>query len=159
MILRILLAIGLVAPFASCSDDEEPQEVVRAEVDDRADSAKEEMERQKERAKAEEEAARQRAEDAKAEAAAKMAASKADAAQAGSADGSAGASQKSATCKSGDDVRKVAIVDREGGGCGVQYDKFGNSEEVAHAVHVLSYCEEVYTRIQTNLTGAGFTCE
>lgn len=60
-------------------------------------------------------------------------------------------------CKSSADERKIAVVPTQTG-CAVQYEKFGNMQEVATATTQLDYCGQVQEKIQNNLTAAGFSC-
>lgn len=63
------------------------------------------------------------------------------------------------TCKSGENVRSIAVVKSESGGCEVQYTKDGATNTAASAQSDSSYCDSVKDKITKNLTDAGFTCE
>ena len=58
---------------------------------------------------------------------------------------------------SGSDERRIEVVS-VGSGCAVKYTKQGSENEVAKATVDSSYCENVKTKIENNLTGAGFKC-
>ena len=69
-----------------------------------------------------------------------------------------GTTRSSAQCSLGNDERKVSVVDKSEGGCGVNYEKWGSERQVAWANYDMAYCDEVSDRIQGNLTTAGFSC-
>jgi Tfp pilus assembly protein PilP len=63
------------------------------------------------------------------------------------------------TCTSGDDVRTVAVLDGNSGGCGVVYNKMGNDKTIAVANYDMEFCPEVQNKVKGNLEAANFTCE
>ena len=64
----------------------------------------------------------------------------------------------SKTCKVEGDERKIEVVEK-GEGCEVVYTKNGSTTQPASSRRGTAYCEEVATRIQNNLSNAGFECQ
>jgi len=71
------------------------------------------------------------------------------------------------TCQRGSDQRTIKIEARDDRTpaqskedflCQVHYEKYGNSERVAWANSSKTHCEDVKSRIQSNLEDAGFKC-
>ena len=62
-------------------------------------------------------------------------------------------------CKLGKDMRVIAIDKNGANGCLVNYTKNGDSKQVARSQVGHTYCKEVATRIQSNLSNAGFACQ
>lgn len=60
-------------------------------------------------------------------------------------------------CVQGKDSRAITVVPSDKG-CEVHYEKFGNSEVVASSSMGTSHCDEVQSKMKTNLETAGFTC-
>jgi hypothetical protein len=69
----------------------------------------------------------------------------------------AGTEKSSVTCTNKSDTRKISVLSVTEGGCGVVYNKMGSDKTVAMAKSD-SYCENVSSKIKTNLEGAGFSC-
>lgn len=69
----------------------------------------------------------------------------------------AGTEKSSVTCTNKSDTRKISVLSVTEGGCGVVYNKMGADKTVAMAKSD-SYCENVSSKIKTNLEGAGFNC-
>ncbi len=63
------------------------------------------------------------------------------------------------TCTRGDDIRTIAILNGDSGGCGVVYNKFGANKTIAVANYQLEYCAKVQDKVRANLEGPGFSCE
>ena len=63
------------------------------------------------------------------------------------------------TCSLNNDVRSLTHSKLDSGGCVVDYEKFGESRQVAKASSDLAYCGTVMDRIRNNLEKAGFSCE
>ena len=63
------------------------------------------------------------------------------------------------TCTSGNDVRIIAVLDGNNGGCGVIYNKMGNNKTIAVAEHNMEFCPEIQDKVKGNLEEANFTCE
>ncbi len=61
------------------------------------------------------------------------------------------------SCTSGEDTRTIQITNNDAG-CQVVYNKFGADSEVANAANDMSYCDNVSSKIQGNLSAAGFAC-
>jgi len=70
-----------------------------------------------------------------------------------------GTEKSKVTCSMGDDVRPISVVNGENGGCGVVYNKMGETKTMAVAKNVMEYCDQVQAKIQGNLESAGFTCQ
>lgn len=64
----------------------------------------------------------------------------------------------SVSCKHGQDERTVENRKTETG-CGVVYTKNGESNTVASASNELGHCDNVVSKIKTNLEAAGFSCQ
>ncbi len=69
----------------------------------------------------------------------------------------AGTEKSSVTCTNKTDTRKISVLSVTEGGCGVVYNKMGSDKTVAMAKSD-SYCDNVSSKIKTNLEGAGFSC-
>jgi hypothetical protein len=65
---------------------------------------------------------------------------------------------KTAKCTNSGDVRTIEIK-ADGKGCQVLYTKFGTENSVASSSFGTEHCEKVLTKIEDNLTKAGFKCE
>lgn len=70
----------------------------------------------------------------------------------------AGATAGSVVCTLHTDKRTISRADQDGGGCVVNYDRYGETSEVASAANDLDYCNDVVAKIKGNLESAGFTC-
>jgi len=70
-----------------------------------------------------------------------------------------GTEKSKVTCSMGEDVRPISVVNGDNGGCGVVYNKMGETKTVAVANNVMEYCAQVQSKIQSNLESAGFTCQ
>lgn len=68
-----------------------------------------------------------------------------------------GTEKSSVTCTNKSDTRKISVLNVTEGGCGVVYNKMGSDKTVAMAKSE-SFCENVSSKIKTNLEGAGFNC-
>ena len=66
---------------------------------------------------------------------------------------------KVTNCTYPGDDRVIENRFAEGGGCEVLYTKNGETKTIATAQNELDYCQEVYERVSTKLSGAGFTCK
>jgi len=62
------------------------------------------------------------------------------------------------TCSVSGDSRTIT-VSKEGNGCIVSYSKFDSTSNPARSQRGTQYCEEVASRIQNNLSNAGFDCK
>ncbi len=71
---------------------------------------------------------------------------------------SAPVSEGQAACTLGADTRKI-WVEKVESGCVVKYEKNGEVQDVASAAHAMTHCDEVKSRIATNLGNAGFNCQ
>ena len=63
------------------------------------------------------------------------------------------------TCAAGDDLRTVAVLDGNDGGCGVVYNKMGSDKTIAVANYEMDFCQKVQNKVKVNLEAANFTCE
>lgn len=63
------------------------------------------------------------------------------------------------TCTNGDDVRTITVLDGPDGGCGVVYNKAGESRTVAIAKYAKDHCSKVQDKMRANLEAPGFTCQ
>ena len=70
-----------------------------------------------------------------------------------------GTEKSKLTCTSGKDVRTVAILEGNTGGCGVVYNKMGADKTIAVAENDMEFCPEVQNKVRGNLEAANFTCE
>jgi hypothetical protein len=148
---KILLSIALLGLFGCSSSDKAE---VKAEEAAITDQAKADIENAAENLKNEAEEMKNEGENTAEEA--KNTASN----EATTAFGDYTGTEKSkVTCSLGEDVRPISVVNGDNGGCGVVYNKMGESKTVAKAENVMEYCDEVQSKIQGNLESAGFTCE
>lgn len=148
---KILLSIALLGLFG-CSSSEKAKinseeasitDQAKADIENAAESLKNEAEEMKNEAQNQAAEAQETASDA-----------------ATSAFGDYTGTEKSkVTCSLGEDVRPISVVNGDGGGCGVVYNKMGDTKTVAKAENVMEYCDQVQSKIQSNLESAGFTCE
>jgi hypothetical protein len=69
-----------------------------------------------------------------------------------------GTEKSSVTCTNKGDTRTIKVLNVEGGGCGVVYNKSGADKTVAMAKNSLDHCDNVSNKIKTNLEGAGYDC-
>jgi hypothetical protein len=60
-------------------------------------------------------------------------------------------------CKSGTDVRKLIIVDKDAG-CEVEYTKFGESKVIGGAQYERDICTNVVAKVRATLETSGFSC-
>lgn len=60
-------------------------------------------------------------------------------------------------CKSGSDVRKLAIVNK-GGGCDVEYTKAGETKSIGSAQNTKDFCPNLLEKVKARLETSGFTC-
>ncbi len=63
------------------------------------------------------------------------------------------------TCTNGDDVRTISVLDGADGGCGVVYNKNGETKTVAVAKYTKDHCTKVQDKMRANLEAPGFTCQ
>jgi hypothetical protein len=63
------------------------------------------------------------------------------------------------TCKSGGDARVITHGLLDGGGCAVNYTKFGEKSQVAKAKFNYNHCSNIFNKIKGALEEAGFACE
>jgi hypothetical protein len=64
----------------------------------------------------------------------------------------------SVTCSHGSEERTLEIKAKDSG-CELVYTKGGNANSIATAANGKQHCQDVSTKIQGKLTGAGFTCK
>lgn len=148
---KILLSIALLGLFG-CSSSEKSDmqsdgaaitDQAKADIENAAESLKNEAEEMKNEAKDQAAEATETASDA-----------------ASNAFGDYTGTEKSkVTCSLGEDVRPISVVNGDNGGCGVVYNKMGETKTVAQAQNVMEYCDQVQSKIQSNLESAGFTCQ
>jgi len=149
---KILLSIALLGLFG-CSSSKKAE--VKSEEAAMTDQAKADIENAAEDLKNEAEEMNKEAQN-KAESAQQENASDSEATTFGD---YTGTEKSKVTCTLGEDVRPISVVNGDNGGCGVVYNKMGESKTVAQAENVMEYCDEVQSKIQGNLESAGFTCE
>lgn len=61
------------------------------------------------------------------------------------------------TCLVGKD-RRTITMDRKEKKCEVNYTKFGDAQQVAWAQATPKICEDAFSKIRTNIEGAGYKC-
>jgi hypothetical protein len=64
----------------------------------------------------------------------------------------------SVTCTHNSEKRTIAVQAKDSG-CEVMYTKMGETKSIATAAHGDKYCQGVVSKIQKNLTGAGYSCQ
>lgn len=67
-------------------------------------------------------------------------------------------SQKSVTCKNGNEIREL-YVEYKGQGCELFYTKAGATKSQAHQNNGKSVCESVFEKMKSTIEKSGYTCE
>ncbi|HEX4924495.1 MAG TPA: hypothetical protein VFV50_10430, partial [Bdellovibrionales bacterium] len=63
----------------------------------------------------------------------------------------------SVECKSGGDVRKLAVVPK-GSGCEVEYTKAGETKSIGSAQNDKDFCPNLLEKVKARLETSGYTC-
>ena len=61
-------------------------------------------------------------------------------------------------CKSGTDIRKLVTIGKDGGGCEVEYTKFGDTKVIGGAQYDKDVCVSVVAKVRATLETSGFSC-
>lgn len=62
------------------------------------------------------------------------------------------------SCGHGNDHRRLEVFPKEKG-CSLHYSKFGQSKEIAMAIHGVQYCRDKLRNVRQHLEQSGFVCE